>query len=150
MSERIRDKIKQFEEFKDYLYDIFPLEFEEYEKDLTIKAACERYIEKIIEGCVDISFLIAKEKSLELPEEEDSIFQILAKNKIISNELSERLRSAKGMRNVLAHQYGEIDDIKVFYSIQEELKKDIEEFLRNVGEKIKIWKLAKHKLIKSL
>ena len=138
MSERIRDKIKQFEEFKDYLYDIFPLEFEEYEKDLTIKAACERYIEKIIEGCVDISFLIAKEKSLELPEEEDSIFQILAKNKIISNELSERLRSAKGMRNVLAHQYGEIDDIKVFYSIQEELKKDIEEFLRNVGEKIKI------------
>ncbi len=33
------------------------------------------------------------------------------------------------MRNVIAHQYGEIDDTKVFYSIEQELKKDLKEFL---------------------
>lgn len=135
--QRISDKIKQIEEYKDYLYEIFPENFEEYRNDLTIKAACERYVEKIIEGCVDISFLIARELNFEMPEDEDSIFQILAKNEIISERLSENLKLAKGMRNVLAHQYGEIDDSRIFYSIEQDLKRDIEEFLSNIEEGLK-------------
>ena len=104
---------------------------------MTIKAACERYLEKIIEGCIEISFLIAKELDFDMPEDEDSIFQVLAKNGIISEKLSERLKSAKGMRNVLAHQYGDIDDSKIFSSIEQELKGDIEEFFIKIEESLR-------------
>jgi len=135
--QRINEKIKQVEDYLDYLYEIFPEELEEYKNNLTIKAACERYLEKIIEGCIEISFLIAKELDFDMPEDEDSIFQVLAKNGIISEKLSERLKSAKGMRNVLAHQYGDIDDSKIFSSIEQELKGDIEEFFIKIEESLR-------------
>lgn len=84
--QRIKDKIQLVEEYKDHLYRIFPAEIEDYKKDFTIKAACERYFERIIEACIDIAFLFAREKGFELPEDEDSIFYILTKNKIISEK----------------------------------------------------------------
>ncbi len=130
--QRIKDKIELVASYNNYLYKIFPKNIKDYKENLTIKAACERYFEKILEAYTDIAFLFAREKGFELPEDEDSIFYILTKNKIISEKLAENIRSAKGMRNVIAHQYGEIDDEKVFNSTEQELEKDIEEFLNKV------------------
>ncbi len=130
--ERIKDKIKLVTEFIDYLYSIFPKDLESYKTNITIKSACERHFEKIMEACTDIAFLIVRDKGLEMPEDEDSIFYVLAKKNFISSDLAEKLRSAKGMRNILAHQYGEIDDAKIFNSIEQELEKDINEFIEKI------------------
>ena len=59
---RIKDKIKEIEEYLEELKSILPIDFKEYSKDYKTKAACERYFEKIIEAVVDLSFLIIKEK----------------------------------------------------------------------------------------
>lgn len=144
--QRIKDKIKLLHEYKDYLYEIFPKDIEIYKSDLTIKAACERYIEKIIECCVDICFLVAKEKNFEMPENEEDIFPTMAKNGIISENLAKNLKSAKGMRNVLAHKYGEIDDSKIFSSIDEELGKDLEEFLDKMEKSLEEWEKSEEEL----
>jgi len=139
IKERIKDKIEQIGEFKEELYGMIPqnITLEEYKKDLKTKAICERYFEKIIEGVVDLAFLIIREKGLKIPEDEESSFIIISENKIISEILAARFREAKGMRNVIVHQYGEIDDEKVFHAIFEELEKDIKEFLDNIKEVIK-------------
>ena len=75
--------------------------FNEYVNDPKTKAACERYFEKIIEAVVDLAFLIIKEQGLKLPEEEKEAFDILALEKIIDKELAEKLKDAKGMRNIM-------------------------------------------------
>ena len=67
-------------------------------------------------------------------ERENEIFDILYKNKIISEILTKKLKNAKGMRNFIAHQYGKIDDVLVYHAIFEELEKDINEFLDNIKE----------------
>ena len=128
---RIDDKIKEIEEYLSDLLDIIPDNFKEY-REIKTKAACERYFEKIIEAIVDLAFLIIKDKNLKIPEEDKEAFDMLSKEKIIDVNLAERLKDAKGMRNILAHEYGIVDDKVVFHSITEEIVKDVEEFIKDV------------------
>jgi len=132
MKERINDKIKQISKFLEELYQIAPTILEDYLEDFTKRAACERYFEKIIEGIIDLAFLVIKYKKLKTPEDEESSFIILKENHIINELLCDDLRRAKGMRNILAHQYGEIDDEKIFNAINENLEKDIKEFINSI------------------
>ena len=123
------DKINEIENYISELSEIIPPNFKEYYNDFKTKAACERYFEKIIESVVDLTFLIIKNNGYKIPEEDKNAFDILVSEKIISLSLSEKLKDAKGMRNILAHEYGNVDDIIVFNSITKELIGDVKEFL---------------------
>ncbi len=136
MVHRIEDKTKEIEQYLDELLTIVPDSLDIYKNDIKIKAACERYFEKIIESIVDLTFLIIKDKNLKIPEEDKEAFDILYKEGIIKKKLADRLKEAKGMRNILAHEYGKVDDEIVFNSITFELENDIKEFLKE----IKTWK----------
>lgn len=129
---RIKDKIKEIETYLTELLSIIPKDFQDYIADLKTKAACERYSEKIIGAVVDLAFLIIKEKGLKVPEEDKEAFDILAEEKIISEDLATKLKDAKGMRNIISHQYGNIDDEIIFESITKELERDVREFLENM------------------
>ena len=126
------DKIQEIEKFLEELTSVLPSDFEEYKSDFKIKAICERYFEKIIEAVIDLAFIIIKDKGLKIPEEDKEAFDILVKEKIISEKLAEKLRDAKGMRNIIAHEYGKIDDEIIFEAITTELEKDIEEFIEDI------------------
>lgn len=131
---RIDDKIEEIEKLLEELESILPIDIEEYSKDFKSKAAGERYFEKIIEAIVDVTFMIIKDKKLKTPEEDKQAFDILNEEKIISKELADRLKEAKGMRNIIAHEYGEIDDSLVFHSLTEELIPDTKEFIKQVSD----------------
>lgn len=126
---RLNDKIEEIEEYLAELSDIIPRNFEEY-KETKTKAACERYFEKIIEAVIDLAFLIIKDKGLKIPEEDKEAFDILLAEGVIPERLSLKFKEAKGMRNLIAHKYGSIDDEIVFHSITEELGKDVKEFIK--------------------
>ena len=137
MNNRIKEKIKEIENYLSELEDIIPSSFKDY-KELKTKAACERYFEKIIEAVVDLAFLTIKDKNLKIPEEDKEAFDILKDENLISKELSEKLKEVKGMRNLIAHDYGIIDDEIVFESITQELEKDVNEFIKKIkNEKMK-------------
>ena len=137
MNARIKDKIEEIEQYVDELDEIIPEDFSEYVEDRKAKAACERYFEKIIEAVVDLAFLVIKASGLKIPEDDKGAFEILANAKRISEELAAKLRDAKGMRNIIAHEYGSIDDELVFESIKNALTKDVGEFVKSIsnGEK---------------
>lgn len=132
MSARIEDKIKEIEKYLGELIEIIPVNLNDYIDDFEAKAACERYVERIIEAVVDLAFLFIKETKLSIPESDLQAFDILSAEKRISKELAEKLKDAKSMRNIIAHEYGEVDDKIVFHAISEELKKDVEEFIESI------------------
>jgi len=137
MNERIKDKIKEIEQFLDELIKIRPNNLKSYSKDFMKKAACERYAERIIEATNDLAFLVIKDQKLEFPEEDVQAFDIISDEKIIKPGLAVKLKDAKRMRNILAHEYGKVDDEIVFHAIKEELEKDIKEFVKSVKKVIK-------------
>jgi uncharacterized protein YutE (UPF0331/DUF86 family) len=132
---RVNDKIGEIEQNISELEEIMPSDIKEYNLDFKTRAACERYFERIIESVVDVAFLIIKDKGYKIPEEDKEAFDILAQEKIISSGLSKKLM-AKGMRNILAHEYGKVDDEIIFNSITEELVNDVREFIRCIINKI--------------
>ena len=50
--------------------------------------------------------------------------------------LAKKLRDAKGMRNILAHQYGKVED-KIVFNATKEIEADVNEF---IGQ---LWGIAK-------
>ena len=125
----MKAKIKEIELYIEELLEFMPENFEDYMDNFKTKAACERYFEKIIEAAVDLAFLVVKERRLKLPEDDKGAFDVLCGEKVISKKLSAHLKEAKGMRNIIAHQCGNIDNKVIFTAMTEELIKDINEFL---------------------
>lgn len=129
---RINDKIIDIETYMSELSDIVPKSYKNYEKDLIIKAACERYFEKLIEAIVDLAFLFIKEKSFGIPDDDESAFDMLSQKNIISQKLADRFKDAKRMRNFIIHQYEKIDDLRVYTAISQELEQDTKEFIKMI------------------
>lgn len=138
---RINDKILEIKGYIQELNEILPENFEKYISNFEKKAACERYFEKIIEAVVDLTFLVIQSRKLKTPEDEESSFMLLSNERIISENLAKKLKDAKGMRNILAHEYGKIDDSLVFEALTEQLEKDINEFIDIIKKEIR-WKLC--------
>lgn len=129
MNGRIEEKIADLERFINYISTIIPTTYTEYATDQKTKAACERYFELIVEAIVDITFLVIKNKKFPNPEDDKQAFDFLMNEGVISEPLSKKLKEAKGMRNLLAHQYGKIDDELIYFSLTTEIVPDAKTFL---------------------
>lgn len=62
------------------------------------------------------------------------MFDILAKANILTESLARKLQDAKGMRNIIAHEYGTVNNELVSHAITEELADDVKEFLEQIGK----------------
>lgn len=136
MNTRVKDKITQIEKYLEELREIIPDNFDGYSSSLEKKAACERYAEKIVEAVTDIAFLTVKYRKLPIPEDDIDAFKILLDHKIISKEEFEKLSQAKGMRNIIAHEYGKIDDKIVFEALKNELESDVVKFIKKISASV--------------
>jgi len=137
MSKRIKEKTKELKKYVSELELIMPDNFNVYLNDFKTKAACERYFEKIVESIIDLAFLVIKEKGFTSPEDDSGAIDILKKENIIDNELAKKLKDAKGMRNIIIHQYGSVDDEIVYSSITEEIISDAQDFIDSINKQYK-------------
>ncbi len=86
------------------------------------------HLMQAIQGCIDLAAHVVSEEELGLASSTRDFFYILFDNKIIDGELREKMISAVGFRNLVAHEYGNLDLEKV-YAIATSGIKDIEGFL---------------------
>ena len=135
---RIKDKIKQINGFLEDLRKAVPDSLEKYEQSVLEKPACERFFEKIAEAMTDLAFIVIKINKMNIPDDDIDAFNILTNNGWITNELSVNLKDAKGMRNILCHEYGKIDDKLVYHAITEEIEYDINDFIKSIERKLKL------------
>jgi len=137
MEKRIDEKIEEIEKYLEQIYSWLPEEFEEYMADTKSRAACEKNFEVISEYILDIAIYFIRLKKFRIPNDDESTFKILAEESIISNILCKKMTAMRGMRNFIAHRYGEVDNLKVFDSFQEEFRDDTEEFLNSIKTALK-------------
>jgi len=71
--------------------------------------------------------------NLSLPATSQELFDVLAARKVLPKPLSKRLISMAGFRNVLVHEYLEIDRRRVWRVLNDELG-DFEKFIRAVSK----------------
>jgi uncharacterized protein YutE (UPF0331/DUF86 family) len=128
--DRILARLDQVEGYLRELGDIAPSTFEEY-LDPRTRRACERLLQIAIEGVLDTAALLVRGLNLGLPQDEDDLLTRLTQAGVITSELEEKLRKMKGLRNILVHEYGRVDDRIVYEAIRTRLG-DFDEFKRAV------------------
>ena len=99
--------------------------------DEDIQDLLDRRMQKAIEACIDIAGHVVAANKLGRAEISGSLFQILAKHKIIPQKLGQNLEKVVGLRNIIVHEYTQID-YQLAYSNLEEKLADLEAFAKQI------------------
>lgn len=133
--DRLLAKLDELDGYLGELRSIAPERFEEY-LSVEKKRACERLVQVLTEAVIDVCALLVAGLRLGLPGEEDDLFEKLARGGVISQPMVSTLKRMKGLRNLLVHEYGRINDEIVFDTVRRRLgdfdafKREILAFLR--------------------
>ena len=118
--ERVLAKLDELDGYLRELRSVAPERFEEY-LAVEKRRACERLLQVSVEAVIDICAVLVTGLRLGLPAEEDDLFAKLTQRGVVSAAMAETLRRMKGLRNLLVHEYGRINDQLVFETLQKRL-----------------------------
>lgn len=104
---------------------------EEVLEDEDIQDMIDRRMQVAIESCIDVATHLAA--GMELPRQEyaSDIFLLLGKNEVVSKDLAEKFVGAVGLRNILVHEYADVD-YKLAYSNLDEKLQNLKQFAKEV------------------
>ncbi len=91
----------------------------------------ERLLQIAVEAVIDVCGVMVIGLRLGLPGEEDDFFEKLEEASVISRSMKQRLREMKGFRNLLVHEYGQVDD-RIVYEMMQTRLSDFEELKRTI------------------
>lgn len=128
--DRVRSNLGTLEEYLRGLADKQNCTKEEYLGDRDLRDIVERRFEKAIRASLDIAAHVVASEGYREPEDYGDLFRILEEESVLSPEVAARMVSMAGFRNVLAHEYSDIDDEIVHDNLQ-----DLEHF-RSFAEEI--------------
>jgi len=94
-----------------------------------------------IDASMDLIAMYLKDNGIKVSDDYSNIDN-LENAKLISNELSEKLRKCNGLRNYLVHRYNKVDDKIIFSSITE-IKEVIYKLIRIIEEFLNEFKTNK-------
>jgi uncharacterized protein YutE (UPF0331/DUF86 family) len=103
----------------------------ELASDPTVRGAVERYLYLVAQAAIDLAEAVIAFKNLRKPTTLGESFDILEEADIIPGALKENLVKMVGFRNILAHDYGEID-YKIVVDVLRNRLGDIEQFVEKV------------------
>lgn len=130
---RIKDRITEIRRRLTQIKEsIVEKDEKEFLTESIISSATERRLQVAIQACMDIASHIVAQMTLEKPQRENKeVFTILANKGIIEKELGKRLVAMGGMRNILVHEYLDVDLKKIYHAIKHDLG-DIETFIAQI------------------
>lgn len=127
----IQARLKRLDEYQRSLARFRRLSLDEYLGNDDIQAIVERKLQLSIQACVDIANYIIARQRLRIPDEEGNIFLVLAQEGIIDDELGQRMKGMVNFRNILVHDYLEIDGEIVHQNLTQNLE-DFNQFAQAI------------------
>ena len=128
----IRRKLSRLNMYLQKLEPISKKTLKEYLNDDYLRFSTERLIQLIVECATDINNHVIVESGKHPPEDYRSSFIKAAEAGLMTRKLAEQIQGSAGMRNVLVHEYLDIDDKLVFAAINLTLKY-YREYLKQVN-----------------
>lgn len=114
------------------LYYAMPSELS-FEKDHLKQDAIAANLQRAAEQAIDLANHVIRKGKLGLPKESKESFEILAGAGVIPQEIADRLKGMVGFRNIMVHQYQEMD-IKIMVDVIEHRLDDLVVFTTHVME----------------
>lgn len=110
---------------------------EEFLADLDCQESILFNLQMAVQNCIDIAAHIISEEELGIAGSTNEMFYILQENGYLSPELTENMVAAVGFRNLVVHEYGNIE-LRQVYQIAHQDIDDMEGFLKAIIKKCDI------------
>jgi uncharacterized protein YutE (UPF0331/DUF86 family) len=115
--EAIRARLHQIDRRIEALAPILAAGREWFLEDETLQAQAERHVQIALQAAIDVANHILAEDFPDAPSTYREVFPLLARRGVLPPELADRLASATGLRNILVHDYLEIDPARLWEDI---------------------------------
>lgn len=132
--ERVMIKLAELAGYLGELRQVVPAKFAEYQR-IEKKRSCERLLQLAIECVIDVCKIMVVGLRLGIPYEENDLFAKLTKHKIISKRTLSILKEMRGLRNILVHEYADVDDEIIFEILRTRLG-DFEHFSETIARAV--------------
>lgn len=115
-------RLQKMRELLELLPQYETITLAEYQENMTLKLSYERIFQMLADSTLDINRHILSSQNLQFISDRkinrDLCLQ-MAQCEILDLHLAEQLADAVSMRNILVHLYLNIDDVRVFHSIDQ-------------------------------
>ncbi|MBI2487564.1 MAG: DUF86 domain-containing protein [Deltaproteobacteria bacterium] len=101
---------------------------EEIRTDATLRGAVERYLYLVCQAAIDLAEVIISISGFRKPTTMSESFVILAEENVIKTEMKDKMTKLVGFRNVLTHEYEELN-YEILYDILRNKLQDIKDFI---------------------
>ena len=108
---------------------------EQFVKDPFVIGNVERYLQLAIQVVLDICNHIVADDQLGSVEEYRDAIRLLGEAAYLDANLVQRLTPMAGLRNILVHDYLEVDRIQIYTLLQNSLE-DFEQFATQIGKRL--------------
>ena len=129
--EVVLNRLNHLEENLEYIKGIREYDKKDFINNKDIYLRYERALHLVIEAIIDLANHLIADQRLRTPESNRDIFKILFENNFIEKELAENLNKMAGFRNILVHDYLDLDR-KLEYKIIINNINDIQQFMKIV------------------
>lgn len=102
-------KLSELDTYRKQIEEYQGIPVAEYEADWKTQRIVERTLHLMIELCADIGNHVISEQELEVPKSYANIFEILQQSGLISSQLAATMVRMAKFRNIVVHQYTEVD-----------------------------------------
>jgi uncharacterized protein YutE (UPF0331/DUF86 family) len=120
--EIIRRKLIKISEYLQELARLEDISYSDYISDFKHKRSVERLIQLLVDVAVDINAHVLVDEGFASPQDAFDSFIKVGQIGVLPSSFAEAIAPATGERNIIVHEYEEIDDALVYDSIKETLK----------------------------
>lgn len=132
--EVLQKRIKKAQEYLEYLKDIkAKYNKDQFRRNPIIFGSTERFLHLVIEALLDIGNHIISSQNLGEVDSYKDIPELLYENNYISKGQKEIFVQITGFRNILVHEYLEID-LDIVYKILENNLNDLQSILKEYAK----------------
>lgn len=119
-------KISELETYQKQIGEFSDITIQDYKGDWKTQRVVERTLQMMIETCADIANHIISDAGMRVPTGYSDTFKVLFESNVIDKELFSTMEKMAKFRNIIVHQYEEVD-AQIVIAI---LKKHIFDFER--------------------
>ncbi|MHA1379513.1 MAG: type VII toxin-antitoxin system HepT family RNase toxin [Candidatus Helarchaeota archaeon] len=127
----INYRISKLREYLKILKELSKKNRDNFISDYKIYGLAERYLQLAIECVLDIGNHIISRLNLEKPDKYQDILLILGKNSILPNNFAIKIAKMGGFRNILVHDYTDLNHEIVYEHLVNELS-DFDDFIKYI------------------
>ena len=124
-------RLQKLDAYLQSLRQVQTVPLDEYLDDDSIQTYVERKLQLAIQVCMDIGNYLIGQLGLAVPDEPENVFAVLGREGILDRELARRMVGMVRFRNILVHDYLDIDSQIVYHNLTDELG-DFDQFSQEV------------------